>query len=174
MDPFVAEIRAFGFTFAPRGWAECNGQLMSISQNTALFSLLGTNFGGDGRSTFGLPNLPGSAPIGQGQGSGLSSYYVGESGGLPGVRLLAAEIPTHTHPAKATNEPAEVQAPAADRALARSTPGYAYQADTTGNLVQMSFQSTSMVGSSFPHNNMPPAMPLIYCIALQGVYPQRP
>ena len=174
MDPFVAEIRAFGFTFAPKGWAECNGQLMPISQNTALFSLLGTSFGGDGRSTFGLPNLQGSAPIGQGQGSGLSPYFVGERGGVPGVNLLQAEIPIHTHQAKATNELAEVQAPASDRALARSTPGYAYQADTTGNLVQMSFQSTSMVGSSFPHNNMPPAMPLIYCIALQGVYPQRP
>ena len=174
MDPFVAEIRAFGFTFAPRGWAECNGQLLPISQNTALFSLLGTSFGGDGRSTFGLPNLQGSAPIGQGQGSGLSFYFVGQPGGVPGVQLLQSEIPIHTHQAKATNELAEVQAPAADRALARSTPGYAYQADTTGNLVQMSFQSTSMVGSSFAHNNMPPAMPLIYCIALQGVYPQRP
>jgi microcystin-dependent protein len=173
MDPFVAEIRAFGFTFAPRGWAECNGQLLPISQNTALFSLLGTNFGGDGKSTFGLPNLQGQAPIGQGEGRGLSPYFVGEQGGVPGVNLLQSEIPVHTHQAKGTTEPAEVQAPAADRTLARSTPGYAYQADTSTKLVQMSFQSTSIVGSSFPHNNMPPAMPVVFCIALQGVYPPR-
>jgi microcystin-dependent protein len=174
MDPFVAEIRVFGFTFAPRGWAECNGQLMPISQNTALFSLLGTNFGGDGKSTFGLPNFQGSAAIGQGQGSGLSSYFVGEDGGVPGVTLQSQEIPVHTHQAKATNEAAEVQAPAPDRALARSTPGYAYQGDTASKLVPMSFQSTTIVGSSFPHNNMPPSMPMMFCIALQGVYPQRP
>ena len=174
MDPFLAEIRVFGFTFAPRGWAECNGQLMPISQNTALFSLLGTNFGGDGKSTFGLPDFQGSAAIGQGQGSGLSSYFVGEEGGVPGVTLQSQEIPTHTHQAKATNEAAEVQAPAPDRVLARSTPGYAYQGDTASKLVPMSFQSTSIVGSSFPHNNMPPSMPMVFCIALQGVYPQRP
>jgi microcystin-dependent protein len=174
MDPFVAEIRVFGFTFPPRGWAECNGQLMSISQNTALFSLLGTNFGGDGKSTFGLPNFQGQAAIGQGQGSGLSSYFVGEEGGVPGVNLQQQEIPLHTHQAKATNEPAEVQAPAPDRALARSSPGYAYQGDSTSKLATMNFQSTTIVGSSFPHNNMPPAMPLMFCIALQGVYPQRP
>jgi microcystin-dependent protein len=174
MDPFLAEIRVFGFTFAPKGWAECNGQLLPISQNTALFSLLGINFGGDGRSTFGLPSLQGSAAIGQGQGSGLAPYYIGQSGGEPGVTLLQQEIPTHTHQAKAANEPAEVQAPAPDRALARSAPGYAYQGDASANLVPMSFQSTSVVGSGFPHNNMPPAMPLMFCIALQGVYPQRP
>jgi microcystin-dependent protein len=173
MDPFIAEIRVFGFTFAPKGWAECNGQLLPISQNTALFSLLGTNFGGDGKSTFGLPKLQGSAAIGQGQGLGLSPYFVGEEGGVPGVTLQQSEIPMHTHQAKATNEVAEVQAPAPDRTLARSTPGYAYQGDISTKLVQMSFQSTSIVGSSFPHNNMPPAMPLVFCIALQGVYPPR-
>ncbi len=173
MDPYVAEIRVFGFTFAPKGWAECNGQLLPISQNTALFSLLGTNFGGDGKSTFGLPNFQGSAAVGQGQGTGLSPYFVGEQGGVPGVTLLQSEIPTHTHQAKGTNEAAELQAPGADRTLARSTPGFAYQANTTERLVQMNFQSTSIIGSSFPHNNMPPAMPMIFCIALQGVYPPR-
>lgn len=173
MDPFIAEIRVFGFNFAPKGWAECNGQIMPISQNTALFSLLGTNFGGDGKSTFGLPDFQGSAAIGQGQGPGLSEYYVGEEGGVPNVTLLQTEIPMHTHQAKGTNEPAEVQAPAPDRALARSTPGFAWQADTTSSLVQMNFQSTSIVGSSFPHNNMPPSMPLVFCIALQGIYPPR-
>lgn len=173
MDPFIAEIRVFGFNFAPKGWAECNGQIMPISQNTALFSLLGTNFGGDGKSTFGLPNFQGSAAIGQGQGPGLSPYYVGEEGGAPTVTLLQTEIPIHTHQAKGTNEPAEVQAPAPDRALARSTPGFAWQSNTSSSLVPMNFQSTSIVGSSFPHNNMPPSMPLVFCIALQGIYPPR-
>jgi len=159
MDPFIAEIRVFGFNFAPKGWAECDGQILPISQNTALFSLLGTNFGGDGKVTFGLPNFQGSAPIGQGEGPGLSPYYVGEEGGAPYVTLLQTEIPGHTHQAKGTNEVAEVQAPGPDRALSRSTAGSAWQSDTSTNLVQMSFESTSITGQSLPHNNMPPAMP---------------
>lgn len=173
MDPFVAEIRVFGFNFAPKGWAFCDGQLLPISQNTALFSLLGTNFGGDGKVTFGLPNFQGSAAIGQGEGSGLSPYYVGEEGGVPYVTLLQSEIPTHTHTAQASNEPAELQAPNPERALARSKPGFAYQSESSKNLVQMNFQSTTIVGSSLPHNNMPPYLTLNFCIALQGVYPPR-
>ena len=172
-DPFIAEIRVFGFNFPPKGWAECNGQLMPISQNTALFSLLGTNFGGDGKSTFGLPDFQGAAAVSQGEGPGLGERYVGEEGGVPSVTLLQNEIPSHTHQALGTNEPAEVQAPAPDRALARSTPGFAYQSNSTSNLVQMNFQSTTIVGNSNPHNNMPPSMPLVFCIALQGVYPPR-
>ncbi|MGN6216280.1 MAG: phage tail protein [Solirubrobacterales bacterium] len=172
-DPYVAEIRVFGFNFAPKGWAFCDGQLLPISQNTALFSLLGTNFGGDGKSTFGLPNFQGSAAIGQGEGSGLSPYYVGEEGGVPYVTLLQSEIPTHTHTAQASNEPAELQAPNPERALARSKPGFAYQSESSKNLVQMNFQSTTIVGSSLPHNNMPPYLTLNFCIALQGVYPPR-
>src|SRR5215469_9064124 len=173
MDPFVAEIRVFGFNCAPKGWALCDGQLLPISQNTALFSLLGTNFGGDGKSTFGLPDFQGSAAIGQGEGQGLSPYFVGEEGGVPNVTLLQSEIPMHTHQAQATNEPAELQAPNPERALARSKPGFAYQSDSSTNLVQMSFQSTTIVGSSLPHNNMPPYLTLNFCIALQGVYPPR-
>src|ERR1035438_4144767 len=96
-DQFVAEIRIFGFNFAPKGWAFCNGQLMPISQNTALFSLLGTTYGGDGRSTFGLPNLQGSVPLGSGQGPGLSLYDLGESGGSATVTVLSSEMPQHTH-----------------------------------------------------------------------------
>lgn len=172
-EPFIGEIRVFGFSFAPKGWAECNGQLMPISQNTALFSILGVNFGGDGKSTFGLPDFQASAAVSQGQGPGLSPNYVGQEGGVRQVTLLQNESPIHTHQAKGTNEPAEVQAPAPDRALARSAPGFAWQADATSKLVQMNFQSTSIAGSSFPHNNMPPSMPLLFCIALQGVYPPR-
>jgi len=173
MDPFVAEIRVFGFNFAPPGWALCNGQLLPISQNTALFALLGTYYGGDGKTTFALPNLQGSAAVSQGQGPGLSQYFVGQEGGTPAVTLLQSEIPAHTHQAQASNEPAEVQAPAADRSLARSKPGYAYQSNTVDNLVQMSAQTTSVVGSSFPHENMPPALVLNFCIALQGIFPPR-
>ena len=97
MDPFVAEIRMVGFNFAPKGWAQCQGQLLPISQNTALFSLLGTMYGGDGKSTFALPNLQGNTPIGQGQGPGLSPRDVGEQGGSPTVTLLQTEIPGHSH-----------------------------------------------------------------------------
>jgi microcystin-dependent protein len=172
-DPFIAEIRVFGFNYAPKGWAECNGQLMPISQNTALFALLGTNYGGDGKVTFGLPNFQGAAPIGQGEGPGLLPHYVGEQGGTPQVTLLQSEIPAHTHQAMSTNEFAEYQAPGPERALARSKPKFAWQSEATKNLVQMNFQSTTVVGSSFPHNNMPPSMPLVFCIALQGVWPPR-
>lgn len=173
MDPFLAEIRVFGFNFPPKGWAECNGQLLPISQNTALFSLLGTNFGGDGKSTFGLPDFQGSAAISQGEGSGLSPYFVGEEGGVPYVTLLQTEIPVHTHQAKAANEAAEFQAPSPERALARSKPGFAWQSNAEKSLVPMNFQSTSFYGNSLPHNNLPPAMPLLFCIALQGIYPPR-
>src|SRR5215212_10229621 len=96
-DPFVAEIRIFAGNFAPTGWAECDGQLLPISQNTALFSLLGTFYGGDGKSTFALPDLQGSAPLGQGQGAGLSSYFLGQSSGSEFITLLQSEIPAHTH-----------------------------------------------------------------------------
>src|SRR5471032_757110 len=97
MDPFVAEIRVFPFNFAPTGWALCDGQILPISQNTALFSLLGTTYGGDGRSTFALPNLNGLTPLGQGQGPGLSDYVLGQTGGVEIVALSAAHLPAHTH-----------------------------------------------------------------------------
>lgn len=173
MDPYVAEIRVFGFNFAPKGWAFCDGQILPISQNTALFSLLGTNYGGDGKSTFALPNFQGSAAISQGEGSGLSPYFVGEEGGAPYVTLLQSEMPLHTHQAKAAAEAAEFQAPNPERALARSKPGFAWQSNSSSSLVQMNFQSTTLYGGSLPHNNLPPAQVLNFCIALQGVYPPR-
>jgi microcystin-dependent protein len=173
MDPFVAEIRVFGFNFPPQGWAFCDGQLLPISQNTALFSLLGTNYGGDGISTFGLPNFQGRAALGQGQGAGLSPYFLGEEGGEESVTLLETEMPQHTHQAKATTEPAELQAPAASRALARSTPGAAYQSNSSSSLTQMDPRAAAVIGSSFPHNNMPPVLVLNFCIAMQGVFPAR-
>ena len=172
--PFVAEIRAFGFNFPPKGWAFCDGQLMPISQNTALFSLLGTTFGGDGKSTFALPNLKGQAAIQEGQGPGLSDYQLGQTGGSQTESLLISEVPAHAHQARGTSEPAAQQAPASNRVLARSTPGFAYQSNTNSNLVPLDPRAASVTGAGFPHNNLPPGLVVNYCIALQGVFPPRP
>jgi microcystin-dependent protein len=171
MDPFVGEIRVVGFNFAPTGWAQCNGQLLPLSQNTALFSLLGTFYGGDGKSTFALPDLQGTVPVNQGQGPGLSDYGVGESHGVETVTLLQTEIPAHTHAMLARNDPAELQAPAPDRAMARSTSGFAY--NTVAPNVNMDPQVLSIAGGSLPHNNRQPLLVVNYIIALQGVFPPR-
>jgi microcystin-dependent protein len=172
-SPFVAEIRIFACNFAPTGWAQCNGQLLPISQNTALFSLLGTFYGGDGKSTFALPNLQGAVPIQSGQGAGLSGYSVGESGGSETVTLLQSEIPAHNHFLMASNQPGEDNAPGPDEALARSVSGSLYQSVVNSNLVALSTNALAITGSSFPHNNMQPYLTLNYCIALQGVFPAR-
>src|SRR4051794_3351884 len=127
-DPFVAEIRIFPFNFPPKGWAFCNGQLMPLSQNTALFSLLGTTYGGDGKSTFALPNLQGNASMHPGQGPGLSLHDLGETGGSAAVTLLQSEIPSHSHGVQANVNPANLAAPSPARSLARSQPGTAYKA----------------------------------------------
>jgi microcystin-dependent protein len=171
-DPFVAEIRVVGFNFAPTGWALCNGQLMPISQNTALFSLLGTVYGGDGKSTFALPNIQGSCVIHPGQGQGLSEYFQGQEGGEEFLTLLNTEIPLHTHQGQASIDDGQFQGPAPDRELATSTPGFAY-APTNQSPGNMNFQALSIAGSSFPHNNMMPTLVLNYVIALQGVFPPR-
>lgn len=172
-DPFVAEIRIFPFNFAPKGWAWCNGQLLPISQNTALFSLLGTTYGGDGKSTFALPNLQGRAPMHPGQGPGLSLHDLGETGGTEAVTLLQSEIPAHSHTVQAANFPADIQAPTPDVALARSTGGNAYQSVTNQDLVQMAPQALAPAGGGFPHNNMQPYLTFYFNIALQGVFPPR-
>jgi microcystin-dependent protein len=171
MDPFVGEIRVVGFNFAPTGWAQCNGQLLPISQNTALFSLLGTYYGGDGKSTFALPNLVGNVPVHQGQGQGLSEYFLGEETGTPTVTLLQTEIPVHTHGLLARSDPAELQAPAPDRSMAASTAGFAY--NTSAPNVNLAFQAASITGGSQPHNNYMPSLVLNYVIAMQGVFPPR-
>jgi microcystin-dependent protein len=172
-DPFVAEIRIFPFNFAPTGWAFCDGQLLSISQNTALFSLLGTTYGGNGQSTFGLPDLQGSAPMHPGQGPGLSLHDLGEIGGSETVSLLVTEIPAHTHTMKANSGDGTQPSPAsnvssgpgADRDLfwyKNGPPNATMRADASG-----------ITGTSQPHNNMMPYLTLNFCIALQGVYPPR-
>lgn len=172
-DPFIAEIRMVGFNFAPTGWALCDGQLLPISQNTALFSLLGTFYGGDGRSTFALPNLQGSAPLGQGQGAGLSDYVIGQSGGASSVTLLQSEIPVHTHTMRGNFNQADVNDPSPARSLARSGTGFLYQSNTSANLVNMAPQTLGVAGGSLPHNNMQPFLTVLFIIALQGVFPPR-
>jgi microcystin-dependent protein len=172
-DPFVAEVRIFGFNFAPKGWAFCNGQILPISQNTALFSLLGTNYGGDGKSTFALPNLNnGSGVLSSGQGPGLSDRFIGEQGGAEAVTLLSSELPSHGHTLQATNTPADVSSPTPTTALARTTGKMGYAAAAA--LTPLNTAAISMApGQSVPHNNMMPYLVLNYCIAMQGIFPPR-
>lgn len=172
-DPFVAEIRIFPFNFAPKGWAFCDGQLLPISQNTALYSLLGTTYGGDGRSNFALPNMQGNAPMQPGQGPGLSLHDLGETGGAETVTLLESEIPSHSHGLMASNQPGEDAAPGQTEALARSVGASLYQTDADLNKVQLSANAIAPVGGDLPHNNMMPYLTVNFCIALQGVFPPR-
>jgi microcystin-dependent protein len=180
-DPFLAEIRIFGFNFAPSGWAQCSGQLMSISQNTALFALLGTNYGGDGRVTFGLPNLNGNVPIHVGAnqpGPGLSVYDLGQTGGVESITLQTGEMAVHQHALGAQSQNASSNDPTGNVLAAGhfgAGQGGAVNLYTTvapdTNLHPL---SGSMSGGGLPHNNIMPSLTLIYCIALQGIFPQRP
>ena len=172
-DPFVAEVRIFPFNFPPKGWAFCNGQLLPISQNTALFSLLGTTYGGDGKSTFALPDLQGSAPMHPGQGPGLSLHDLGETGGSETVTLLQSEIPVHTHILRANTNMGDTPAPAGNAALARPGTINVYQTNTSSNLSPMAPEALAPAGGGLPHNNMMPYLALNFCIALQGVFPPR-
>ncbi|WP_193612959.1 phage tail protein [Nocardioides lijunqiniae] len=173
-DPFVAEIRIFPFSFAPKGWAWCDGQLMPLSQNTALFALLGTTYGGNGKSNFALPDLRGRAPMHPDQGPGLSPRDLGESAGARSVTLQPSEMPSHAHHQLAdASGRADLQTPGPDRVLARSSGGSAYQTTTSG-LEPMSEQSLAPAGADQPHNNLQPYLACYFNIALQGVFPPRP
>ncbi|HWN10689.1 MAG TPA: tail fiber protein [Pyrinomonadaceae bacterium] len=173
-DPFVAEIRIFPFNFAPKGWAFCDGQLLPLSQNTALFSLLGTTYGGDGKSTFALPDLQGNAPMHPGQGPGLSLHDLGEIGGTQFVTLLESEIPAHSHAYKANINQGDNLVPSPTASLAQSTGGGLYVTSASSPpLTPMNFQSLGIAGASLPHNNMQPYLTLNFNIALQGVFPPR-
>ena len=172
-DPFVAEIRIFPFNFAPKGWAFCDGQLLPLSQNTALFSLLGTNYGGDGKSNFALPDLQGNAPMHPGQGPGLSLHDLGESSGTETVTLIQSEMPAHSHTMSATTQPGEDAAPGPLEALGRSVGASLYQDTVNANLTSLAPNALTVAGGSLPHNNMQPYLTLNFCIALQGVYPPR-
>jgi microcystin-dependent protein len=171
-DPFVAEIRIFPFNFPPKGWAFCDGQLLPLSQNTALFSLLGTFYGGDGKSTFALPDLQGSVPMHQGQGQGLSQRFLGEQSGSESVTLLVTEMPFHTHTLQATAVPADLKEPQDGTVLTRNVNGSIY--NPSGPLVTMAPEALTPAGGSLPHNNMMPYLTLNFCIAMQGVFPPRP
>jgi microcystin-dependent protein len=171
-DPFVAEIRIFPFTFPPKGWAWCNGQILPISQNTALFALLGTVYGGNGSSTFALPGLQGSAPMHPGQGPGLSLHDLGEQAGSETVTLVDDEIPSHPHALMANTGSANLQVPSAARSMALSTGGNAYTNQTT-NLTPLAPQALTPTGGDQPHNNMQPYLTFYFSIAMQGVFPPR-
>jgi len=170
-DQFVAEIRIFPFNFPPTGWAFCNGQLMPISQNTALFSLLGTTYGGDGKSTFALPDMQGNAPMQPGQGQGLSLRDLGEMSGVETITLLVSEIPVHTHSFSGSNNLGDNPLPT-NNALARQANINNYS--NVAPNVMMAFQALPPAGGGLPHNNMQPYLALNFCIALQGIFPQRP
>lgn len=177
-EPFVGEIRPIAFTFTPEGWAECNGQLLPLQQNTALFVLLGTTFGGNGTTNFGLPNLQGMMPMGQGAGPGLTPRSLGETGGAESVALRAAELPAHTHTLQAlkglgtTNNPSGAlwAQPRYGRAAEKS---FAPAGTGAAEKVPMNSGMVSNTGSGSPHNNMPPFLPIRFVIALQGVFPPR-
>jgi microcystin-dependent protein len=170
-DPFVAEIRIFGFNFAPKGWAFCDGQILPLSQNTALFSLLGTTYGGDGKSNFALPNMQGNAPMHPSQGPGLSLHDLGETGGSETVSLLESEIPAHAHGWNASNSDSTSQAPG-DQLVAGGVGGITLFANPA-SLVQLNPNAVTPAGGDQPHNNMQPYLTLNFCIALQGVFPPR-
>lgn len=181
-EPFIGQIELFGFTFPPRGWAFCQGQLQAISQNQALFSLLGTNYGGDGRTTFALPDLRGRIPIGQGQGSGLSGYTIGQVGGAEQVTLAPAQMPAHTHSLMvdaATAGSSNNNVPASNEVLGQSA-GKTHDGvkldislyNTAAPNAALDLRSVSTVGGQ-PHENRMPYLALNFCIALQGIFPSR-
>jgi len=163
-EPFLAEIRLMSFTFAPKGWALCNGQLLPINQNQALFSLLGTTFGGDGRVNFALPDLRGRTPIHVGSG-----HTLGERGGEQAHTLSIAETPTHTHVSSASSNPASTNTPTNALVLAASTASQLYAG--ASNLAAMAPNSLANVGGSQAHQNMQPFLTISFCIALQGIFP---
>ena len=175
-DPFVAEIRMFGFNFAPIGWATCDGQLMPIAQNTALFSLLGTTFGGNGVTTFGLPNLQGCAVMHSGQGPGLTNHFLGEVSGDATVTLLQSEIPSHNHQLMVSTNQADEDGSKnpGNMALGRGQASATLYAQfPSGTPVTMHPQALGVTGAGLPHNNMMPSLTMNFCIALQGIFPAR-
>jgi microcystin-dependent protein len=173
-EPFLGQILLVGFNFAPQGWALCNGQLLSITQNTALFSLLGTQYGGDGQTTFALPDLRSRVPIHQGQGNGLSNYAMGEMAGVENVTLLLSQIPSHNHLINATNAAGGVQTPGNNflaAATAGGRPADIYSAGPSQGT--LSPNAVSVAGGGQPHTNIQPVLAMNYIIALQGIFPSR-
>lgn len=173
-DPFLAEIRMFAGNFAPNDWAFCNGQLLQIAQNTALYSLLGVTYGGDGRTTFGLPNLQAASPMHQGEGPNLTPRKLGEEGGSAQVTLLSAQMATHNHAMTANSfDAADNRTPSPTMSLAKSSPGNAYASKASAP-VAMAASAVSVVGGDQAHNNRQPYLAVSFIICLRGIFPQRP
>jgi microcystin-dependent protein len=171
MNPYLGEIRIFSGNFAPKGWAMCNGQLLAISSNTALFSLIGTYYGGNGQTTFALPDLRGRAPIHQGQGHGLSPYNIGQNGGNENVTLITQQMPQHNHTVGTNNGPGGTIHPA-NTVLASTTSDKPYTTNPSdGSTLNPS--AVSFAGGSQPHNNLEPYLCVTFIIATQGIYPPR-
>ncbi len=166
-DPYLGEIRMFGGNFAPSGWALCDGQLLSIARYTALFSILGTTYGGDGKQTFGLPNLQGAAPMHWGDGPGLTPRNIGESGGSQNVTLLATELPAHNHAATASGSSADQPSPQ------NNVPASQMVYAPGPSNAPLAVNSLTSAGGSQPHNNMQPYQSVSFIIALQGIFPPR-
>lgn len=179
MDPYIGELRCFGFNFAPAGWFQCNGQTLAISQYTALFSILGVNFGGNGTTNFQLPNLQGMVPISQGTGPGLSPFVVGETGGTPTHTLLTSEMPAHPHPMTAAAVEATLTTPAAGGSLAQGHGGgrgSGFQINTFTAQTRTTTLNPAAVGtagSGTAHDNMQPSLVMNWCIAWTGIFPPR-
>jgi microcystin-dependent protein len=169
VEPYIGQISMAGFNFAPRGWALCNGQLLSIAQNTALFSLLGTTFGGDGRVTFGLPDLRGRVPVHQGQGPGLTTRVMGETAGQETVTLINSEMPMHNHLVNVTSADSTAKNPTNNFPGGTASPVYAAAAN--GNV--MNPQVIGLAGGNQPHQNMQPYQVISFIIALEGIFPSR-
>lgn len=169
-EPFLGEIRVFGFGFAPKGWALCDGQLLSIQQNTALFSILGTTYGGDGKTNFALPNLQGSVVVDAGSGPGLTPYNPGESGGATTVTLTTQTMPSHNHPANCNSGNGNQIAPGGNFWAAETGGTNVYAGSGTA---QMAGGALSPAGAAQPHSNLQPYLVLNYCIALVGIFPVR-
>jgi microcystin-dependent protein len=168
MDPFLGEIRPVPYNFAPDGWLFCHGQILPIAQNTALFSLLGTTYGGNGQTTFALPDLRGRVPVGEGQGPGLSAYSLGEESGVESVALNVGELPPHTHTAGVSGAPATALSP--QGTVAANAARTVYAAPGADELAADSITNT---GSDSPHNNLQPYLGINYIIAMEGVFPPR-
>lgn len=171
-DPYIGEIRLFGFSRVPTGWLACDGSLQPISEYNALFSLIGTTYGGDGQTTFAMPDLRGQIPLNNGNGSGLTPRVIGESGGSESVTLLPTQLPGHSHSMTATTATANATTPGGE--LGALTGDTMYVTDLTGaGAVVMSSSSTSATGGTLPHDNLMPTLTVQYCVASDGIYPQQ-
>ena len=171
MDPMLGEIYLSGINFAPRGYLFCQGQILSISQNTALFALLGVNFGGNGSTTFGLPDLRGRVPMGWGQGPGLTPRTLGEMGGSETVTLLSTQMPAHNHGLTAVSDAGDTSSPTG--AYLANTGSLDREYKTSGSTTQMNPAAVGISGGNQPHENMPPYLVLNFYIAVEGIFPSR-